>query len=112
MTLAVSILLLISNFGFGGNIGNHVSGALKHGFGIVAYLVPFLLFGIVSFLISNKENRIAYIKSALVLIFMILTCTLLDLIHEMGGRLGSFIAKPSYTRSRSGRYICNCNKSV
>ena len=92
VTLAVSILLLISNFGFGGNIGNHVSGALKHGFGIVAYLVPFLLFGIVSFLISNKENRIAYIKSALALVFMILTCTLLDLIHEMGGRLGSFIA--------------------
>ena len=52
VTLAVSILLLISNFGFGGNIGYHVSGALKHGFGIVAYLVPFLLFGIVSFLIS------------------------------------------------------------
>ena len=92
VTLAVSILLLISNFGFGGNIGYHVSGALKHGFGIVAYLVPFLLFGIVSFLISNKENRIAYIKSALALVFMILTCTLLDLIHEMGGRLGSFIA--------------------
>ena len=92
VTLAVSILLLISNFGFGGNIGYHVSEALKHGFGIVAYLVPFLLFGIVSFLISNKENRIAYIKSALVLVFMILTCTLLDLIHEMGGRLGSFIA--------------------
>lgn len=92
VTLAVSILLLISNFGFGGNIGYHVSGVLKHGFGIVAYLVPFLLFGIVSFLISNKENRIAYIKSALVLVFMILTCTLLDLIHEMGGRLGSFIA--------------------
>ena len=92
VTLAVSILLLISNFGFGGSIGDHVSGALKHGFGIVAYLVPFLLFGIVSFLISNKENRIAYIKSALVLVFMILTCTLLDLIHEMGGRLGSFIA--------------------
>lgn len=92
VTLAVSILLLISNFGFGGNIGYHVSGALKHGFGIVAYLVPFLLFGIVSFLISNKENRIAYIKSALALVFIILTCTLLDLIHEMGGRLGSFIA--------------------
>ena len=84
VTLAVSILLLISNFGFGGNIGYHVSGALKHGFGIVAYFVPFLLFGIVSFLIANKENRIAYIKSALALVFMILTCTLLDLIHEMG----------------------------
>ena len=92
VTLAVSILLLISNFGFGGNIGDHVSGALKYSFGIVAYLVPFLLFGIVSFLISNKENRIAYIKFALVLVFMILTCTLLDLIHEMGGRLGGFIA--------------------
>ena len=57
VTLAVSILLLISNFGFGGNIGDHVSGALKHDFGIVAYFVPFLLFGIVSFLISNIECR-------------------------------------------------------
>ena len=93
ITLAVSILILISNFGFGGTIGNHVSGAFKHIFGVIAYLIPFLLFGIVSFLISNKENRIAYIKSVLVLIFMILTCTLLDLIHEMGGSLGSSVSQ-------------------
>ena len=99
VTLAVSILLLISNFGFGGNIGYHVSGALKHGFGIVAYLVPFLLFGIVSFLISNKENRIAYIKSALVLVFMILTCTLLDLIMRWAEDLEALLQTFLYPQS-------------
>ena len=92
VTLAVSILLLISNFGFGGSIGNYVSGALKNVFGIVAYFVPFLLFGIVSFLISNKNNRTAYIKTFLILIFTILTCTLLDLIHEAGGALGKCVS--------------------
>ena len=92
VTLAVSILLLISNFGFGGSIGGYVSGALKAVFGIIAYLVPFLLFGIVSFLISNKNNRTAYIKTVLIVVFTLLTCTLLDLIHEMGGSIGKGIA--------------------
>ena len=92
VTLAVSILLLISNFGFGGSIGGYVSGALKAVFGIIAYLVPFLLFGIVSFLISNKNNRTAYIKTVLIFVFTLLTCTLLDLIHVMGGSIGKGIA--------------------
>ncbi len=63
IVLAVSILLLISNFGFGGTLGASASAFLMESFGAGAYLVPFLLFGVTAFLVSNKHNRIAYWKS-------------------------------------------------
>lgn len=92
LTLAVSILLLLSNFGLGGTIGGAVSGFLKMVFGIVAYVVPFVLFGIVAFLVSNKENAKAYIRSVVLLIFVILTCLFFHLIKEYGGVIGKGIA--------------------
>ena len=58
-TLAVSIILLISNFGFGGTLGASASAFLMESFGAGAYLVPFLLFGVTAFLVSNKHNRMA-----------------------------------------------------
>ena len=33
-------------------------------FGVAAYVIPFILFGLVSFLISNKDNRNAYVKES------------------------------------------------
>ena len=49
ITLAVSIILLISNFGVAGFLGDAVSGVLWEIFGAVAYIIPFVLFGLVSF---------------------------------------------------------------
>lgn len=64
MTLAVSILLMISNFGFGGFAGEAVAELLAGMFGWAAYVIPFLLFGIVTFIISNQGNPNAYVKAA------------------------------------------------
>lgn len=88
VTLAVSILLLISNFGLGGNAGAFVSDILTDIFGLVAYLLPFLLFGIVAFLISNRGNASAYMKTAAGIILMVLACTFLDLVNDRGGLVG------------------------
>lgn len=91
VTLAVSILLLISNFGIGGSLGKVVGGFLQDIFGWISYAVPFLLFGVVSFLVSNKGNHIAYIKSAACVLLMVLFCMFFELINKKGGKIGSGI---------------------
>jgi len=93
LTLAICILILLSNFGLAGFVGDGISEVLMKLFGWVAYVVPFILFGIVSFLISNKGNGIAIIKSICVGILMILCCTLLQLLNDCGGTLGNWLAK-------------------
>ena len=91
-TLAVSIILLISNFGIAGFLGDAISGFLWNVFGVAAYVIPFILFGLVSFLISNKDNRNAYVKSLIGVILLILAEVLLHLIDDMGGKIGKSVA--------------------
>lgn len=90
--LAVSILLLISNFGFGGAVGGFVSAILMDIFGWVAYVVPFVLFGAVAFIVSNKGNFAAYFKAVSAILLMVLACTLAELIKEEGGIVGGTLA--------------------
>ena len=72
--LAVSILLLISNFGLGGKAGVFLSAFLTDIFGWTVYAVPFALFGAVAFLTANKDNFTAYAKTAAGFLLMILFC--------------------------------------
>lgn len=92
IVLAVSILLLISNFGFGGTLGASASAFLMESFGADAYLVPFLLFGVTAFLVSNKHNRIAYWKSGAAVICFLILCGLFELISDAGGTVGGSLA--------------------
>ena len=92
IVLAVSILLLISNFGFGGTLGASASAFLMESFGAGAYLVPFLLFGVTEFLVSNKHNRIAYWKSGAAVICFLILCGLFELISDAGGTVGGSLA--------------------
>lgn len=91
-SLAVSILILLSNFGVGGAVGKTVSGVLKNIFGTVVYAVPFVLFAVIAFLVSNKDNFKAYIKGAAGLVLTVLSCTFLQLVRESGGLIGKGIA--------------------
>ena len=92
IVLAVCILLLISNFGFGGTLGASASAFLMESFGAGAYLVPFLLFGVTAFLVSNKHNRIAYWKSGAAVICFLILCGLFELISDAGGTVGGSLA--------------------
>lgn len=56
--LAVSIVLLISNLGIGGIIGNAISSFAFGVFGLVSYIFPFLLFFGIIFYISNRRNAL------------------------------------------------------
>ena len=89
-TLAVSIIILISNFGVAGFIGEAISEILQSVFGVIAYVIPFLLFGMVSFLISNRGNKNAHTKIIFGIVLVLIIETLFELIDYMGGKIGAF----------------------
>ena len=81
-SLAICILLILSNFGMGGIAGGAISSV---GFGLVgamAYLFPFVFFGAVAFYISNKGNPHAYIKVGAAIVLVILFCGILELMFH------------------------------
>ena len=64
LVLAVSVVLLASNFGIGGIIGNAVSSFFFGLVGLICYPLPFFLFLGTGFVISNRKNPRAYRKMA------------------------------------------------
>ncbi len=68
-----------------------------------AYLVPFLLFGVTAFLVSNKHNRIAYWKSGAAVICFLILCGLFELISDAGGTVGGSLADILSPASAAGR---------
>jgi len=90
-SLAICILLMISNFGAGGMIGNAVGEFMKHLFGWIAYIFPMVLFGIIAFLCSNQGNRIASVKAGAGAVFMVFLCVFFQLLNNQGGKVGEGI---------------------
>ena len=80
--LAVSILLLISDFGLGGLLGDTVSTCFFGVFGIASYVLPVFLFSCTAFWVSNKENLLAYKKIAASVLFFCFLCALLQLLIQ------------------------------
>ncbi len=62
ITLVVSVLFALSTFNLCGVFGQYVGSILFGIFGVLAYLIPYLLFLVVIFSVSNKENYIIQIK--------------------------------------------------
>ena len=58
--LAASAVLLVSNFGIGGAVGNAISSFFFGLVGLVCYPLPFFLFIGTAFVISNSRNPRAY----------------------------------------------------
>lgn len=105
--LAVCILLLISNFGIGGMVGEAVSSVLFGLFGWIAYLIPVLIFSVVAFLISNRGNSHAYIKSIALFVLVVLLATLLELImnpYDATAGLMTYYHQSSVNRTAGGLF--------
>lgn len=100
-SLAVCVLLMISNFGMGGFVGEAVSSVLFGLFGIMAYFVPILLFVGLAFVLSNKGNALAYIKTFSVGVLSVMFCTLFQLV--MNGFVENATIGSLYTMSRIHR---------
>ena len=77
--LAVCILAFLSNFGLVGRVGEIISTVLFGVFGLLAYLIPFFLFFFFAFLISNRKNKMIWIKIAAVLFLIVVICGFLEL---------------------------------
>lgn len=63
-TLAVSVLFILSNFGWCGVAGEYLKSANLGIFGWFGYVTPFLLFLMVCFLIANQDIRGIGLKAA------------------------------------------------
>lgn len=78
--LAVSVIILISNFNLGGSLGQKISSLFFGVFGFMAYIVPFILFFTTAFIISNKQNTAAWRKTISVYAFLISLCSIFELV--------------------------------
>jgi S-DNA-T family DNA segregation ATPase FtsK/SpoIIIE len=95
--LAFSIILLISNFGIGGSVGNYISSAVFGVFGIMAYVLPFILFFGCALLISNKNNTKVVIKTIAGFMLFLFLCVLAQLFNDAYGTTNTIQEYYSYS---------------
>lgn len=91
ISLAVSILFLISNFGLAGAFGRFLAEFMEGVFGQLSYLFPFLFFGGIAFFMSNRGNHKAYTKLGAAIVLAILICSFMELVNRAGGTVGKLI---------------------
>lgn len=77
---AVCIFLFLCNLGFGGIVGDFVSGLMFGIFGLSAYIAPILFFVGVAFKISNKGNRFAARKLFAIIVLFLLLGMIFDML--------------------------------
>lgn len=80
--LAISIVLLISNFGIGGTVGNAISSFFFGLVGLVCYPLPVFMFLGIAFVISNGRNPKAYRKMAGFLLLFLSACMFMQILTE------------------------------
>ena len=103
--LAVCILLVLSNFGLGGIAGEAVSSVFFGLFGFMAYVLPFVIFGLAAFLVSNRGNTHAYIKIAAAVVLFLLLTAILELIfnsYTPGASILSYYRSAAEHRNAGG----------
>lgn len=92
--LVVSILLLLSNFGLGGKVGNSVNGFMFGLFGLINYLFPILLFLGTAFYLANRGNRALPSKMLYLLgMFLMVTAFFQLITHYSEAQLGDLSLK-------------------
>lgn len=99
--LAVCILMLLSNFGLIGAAGKMISYVQFGIFGLVAYIIPVVIFIVISFLVSNKGNKVAYLKIAGVVLLFINLSAFIQFVSD-STRTGYTISQ-YYHNSGSGK---------
>ncbi|MDE7436279.1 MAG: DNA translocase FtsK [Lachnospiraceae bacterium] len=99
--LAICIVLFLANFGVGGKVGGAVSSFFFGVFGLLAYVVPVILFIGMLFALSNKENRIAVVKIAAAVIFVAFLCLFVQMVTDSSK---TATAMDAYTYSRDTKF--------
>ncbi|MCR5420083.1 MAG: DNA translocase FtsK 4TM domain-containing protein [Lachnospiraceae bacterium] len=78
--IAFSALLLLSNLGIVGSLGDFISGVLYGLFGIVSFLVPIALVMAAFFYVSNKGLTITTVKIWAGVVLLIVLCALAQML--------------------------------
>ena len=102
--LAVAILLFLCNFGLIGTVGNVIRSIMFGIFGLLAYIVPILVFIAVAFGMVNKGNYIASMKliAGGILLFLIgVVCELVS--GNINTADGTYSISAIYTVSSTTR---------
>ncbi|MFQ9636361.1 MAG: DNA translocase FtsK 4TM domain-containing protein [Eisenbergiella sp.] len=100
---ALSILLFLCNFGIIGPVGNAVSHVLFGIFGMMAYVVPVLIFLGIAFGISNKGNMFAAFKIAAAVLLILLIGVVLELIGGQVPSMTKYSVEVLYTVSAESK---------
>ena len=79
VSLAVSILFLVSTLGFGGKLGGYVSIFLFGVFGWMAYVLPYCIFFGTAFCLSNKRSNFVWKKVLAFILFIVCLMALLQM---------------------------------
>lgn len=101
VSLAIAVLLELSNFGMAGRVGNAVSTFMFGIFGIFAYIVPIAAFFGFVFLMVNINNEKAVTKVLAAILLLILLCVFAQIIMT-GGADEEFYKICSEQRSGGG----------
>ena len=94
---ALCVLLFLCNFGVIGPVGNAVSSVMFGLFGMVAYVVPVLVFVGLAFGLSNRGNFFASLKIAAGILLFILIGVVLELIGGEAASMESYSVVTLYT---------------
>lgn len=79
---AASVILMASNFGMGGFVGDAISNFCFGVMGLMAYLFPIVFFMGAAFLLMNKTNRLAYKKLAAAFVLFLFLCATMQLLTD------------------------------
>lgn len=99
--IAVTLILLLSNFGMCGKVGNALSAFMFGAFGFMAYIFPVLLFAFIMCIMANISDKNAVVKILFAAILYIFVCVLFYLVVNGGDT--SFKALDVYMNSRTNR---------
>ncbi len=90
--LAISLILLLSNFGVGGLVGNAVSSFVFGVIGLLAYVFPVALLLGTFFMVSNRDNVLAIPKLISMIMALLLVCCLIELLTHESAVVGALAA--------------------
>ena len=99
----VMVLLFCCNFGIIGPVGDAISGVLFGFFGLIAYILPLLIFLAASFWFANEGNPNAARKLISGIVLCIMLGVICDLFAKGAGALDTYNVKTIYENSRDGK---------
>ncbi len=105
LVLAISVFALISSFGMGGFVGERIGTVLFGIFGTLGYAIPFLFFFCFAFFLSNKRNKIVWVKILAILLLIVVLCGFFELIpngYLPSRKLGDYYENSAFAKSGGG----------